>query len=206
MKIKVNLQIFIFAIIFYFTKQIKIYTILMSFAFVHELGHLIAGISLGLKAKSINIMPFGVSINFEDYTSKYVMKKIIIALAGPAINLIIVILGMCNRWEEDIIYANILIGMFNLIPLYPLDGGRVLKYIIQLTSNTKEAETITYKLSNTLIIILTLISSVGILLIQNIGILLVLGYLWMLVIQENKRYKLKMKIYSLISENTKLLS
>lgn len=206
MKIKVNLQIFIFAIIFYFTKQIKIYTILMSFAFVHELGHLIAGISLGLKAKSINIMPFGVSINFEDYTSKYVMKKIIIAIAGPAINLIIVILGMCNRWEEDIIYANILIGMFNLIPLYPLDGGRVLKYIIQLTSNTKEAETVTYKLSNTLIIILTLISSVGILLIQNIGILLVLGYLWMLVIQENKRYKLKMKIYSLISENTKLLS
>ena len=109
MKIKVNLQIFIFAIIFYFTKQIKIYTILMLFAFIHELGHLIAGISLGLKAKSINIMPFGVSINFEDYSDKYIIKKIIIAIAGPLTNLIIVILGMCNKWEEDIIYANVFV-------------------------------------------------------------------------------------------------
>lgn len=205
MKIKINLQIFIFAIIFYFTKQIKIYTILMSFAFIHEIGHLIAGISLGLKVKAINIMPFGVSINFEDYSNKYIIKKIIIALAGPLTNLIIVILGMCNKWEEDIIYANILIGMFNLIPLYPLDGGRILKYILQLTSNPKEAEMVTYKLSNTLIIILTLISSIGILLIKNIGVLLILGYLWMLVIKENKRYKLKMKIYRLLSENKKLL-
>lgn len=205
MKIKVNLQIFIFAIIFYLTKQIRIYTILMLFAFIHELGHLIAGVSLGLKVKNINIMPFGVSINFEDYSNKYIIKKIIIAIAGPLINLIIVILGLCNEWEEDIIYSNVLIGMFNLIPLYPLDGGRILKYIVQLTSNSKEAEIITYKLSNTLIIILTIISSIVVLLVKNLGVLLILGYLWMLVIQENKRYRLKMKIYRLISENTKLL-
>ncbi len=60
MKVKINLQIFAFAIIFYLTKQIRIYTILMLFAFIHELGHLIAGIILGLKVKNNNIMPFGV--------------------------------------------------------------------------------------------------------------------------------------------------
>lgn len=205
MKVKVNLQIFAFAIIFYLTKQIKIYTILMTFAFVHELGHLVAGVILGLKVKSINIMPFGVSINFEDYSNKYVAKKIIIAIAGPLVNLSLVVLGVFNDWNEDIIYSNMLIGMFNLIPLYPLDGGRILKYIIQLTSSSKEAEIITYRLSNTLIIILTVISSIGILLIQNIGVLVILGYLWMLVIQENKRYRLKMRIYKLLSENKKLL-
>lgn len=205
MKIKVNLQIFAFAIIFYLTKQIEIYTILMTFAFVHELGHLITGVILGLKVKSINIMPFGVSINFEDYSNKYIVKKIIIASAGPLVNLIFVILGILNEWNENIIYSNMLIGMFNLIPLYPLDGGRILKYIIQLTSNSREAEIITYRLSNILIIILTVISSIGILLIQNIGVLVILGYLWMLVIQENKRYRLKMRIYKLLSENTKLL-
>ena len=201
MKVKVNLQIFAFAIIFYLTKQIKIYTILMTFAFVHELGHLVAGVILGLRVKSINIMPFGISINFEDYSNKYVAKKIIIAIAGPLVNLSLVLLGVFNDWNEDVIYSNILIGMFNLIPLYPLDGGRILKYIIQLTSSSKDAEIITYKLSNILIIILTIISSIGIL----IGVLVILGYLWMLVIQENKRYRLKMRIYKLVSENKKLL-
>ena len=202
MKIKVNLQIFIFAIIFYFTKQIRVYTVLMFFALIHELGHLIAGICLGLKVKKINIMPFGLSINFEDYSNKYIVKKIIIAIAGPLVNLLIVILGIYNNWDDEIIYSNILIGMFNMIPIYPLDGGRILKYILQLKFNVKDAEIATYKLSNTLIIILTLISSIGILLIKNIGIVLILGYLWYLVIKENKRYRLKMKIYKLISENS----
>lgn len=205
MKIKVNLQIFIFAIIFYCTKQIKIYTILMVFALIHEIGHLIAGLLLGLKVKNITIMPFGVSVNFEDYSNKYIIKKIIIATAGPLVNLVIVILGMYNNWNEDVIYANALIGMFNLIPLYPLDGGRILKYIIQLTTNSKEAETFAYKLSNILIVILTLISSIGILFMQNIGIVFILAYLWILIIKENKRYRLKMKIFNLISNDEKLL-
>ena len=205
MRIKINLQIFIFAIIFYFTKQIRIYTILMIFAFIHELGHLVTGVILGLQVKSVNIMPFGVSINFEDYSNKYIIKKIIIAVAGPIINLAIVILAIYNEWGEDIIYANMLIGMFNLIPLYPLDGGRIMKYVVNIISNSKEADDLTYKLSNILIVILTLISSVGILLIQNIGIILILGYLWIMVIQENKKYRLKMKIYKLISENERLL-
>lgn len=201
MKIRINLQIFIFVVIFYFTKQIEIYAILMTFALVHELGHLVAGIFLGLKVKNINIMPFGVSINFEDYSNKYVLKKIIIAIAGPLTNLIIVILGIFNEWKDNIIYANMLIGMFNLIPLYPLDGGRILKYILHLTTSSKEAEITTYKLSNVLIIILTIISSFGVMLIENIGIVLIILYLWMLVIRENKRYRLKMRVYDLIEEN-----
>lgn len=204
MKIKVNLQIFIFAIIFYFTKQIEIYTILMLFAFIHELGHLFAGIILGLKVKKINVIPFGISIDFEDYSSKYLIKKIIIAIAGPLVNLIIFILGIYNNWKEEVIYTNVLIGMFNMIPIYPLDGGRILKYIFQLCGDAKEAEIITYKLSNILIILLTVISSVGILLMHNIGIVLILSYLWYLVIKENKRYKLKMKIYRIISDNSGL--
>lgn len=199
MKVKINLQIFIFAIIFYFTKQIRIYTILMMFALIHELGHLFAGLILGLKAKSINIMPFGLSINFEDYSNKYLVKKLIIALAGPLTNLIIIVLGIYNGWEDEIIYANMLIGLFNLIPLYPLDGGRIIKYTIQLTTNNKDAEIVTYKLSNILIVFLTIISLLGFIWLQNMGILLILSYLWFLINQENKRYKLKMKVYELIN-------
>ena len=58
MSIKVNLRIFLFALIFYLTKQIHIYVLLMIFATIHELGHLLCGLVLGLKPKSLHIMPF----------------------------------------------------------------------------------------------------------------------------------------------------
>lgn len=63
MQIKVNLQIFIFLIIFYFTKQLEIYAVLMLLAFLHELGHLVAGLLLRLKPKKLEITPFRFSGN-----------------------------------------------------------------------------------------------------------------------------------------------
>ena len=93
MQIKINLKIFIFIIIFLITNQIKIYAYLMLFAFIHELGHLYMGLLLGLKPKSLKIMPFGVSILFETYKTKKQTqtKKMFIAIAGPVVNIIIAI-------------------------------------------------------------------------------------------------------------------
>ena len=74
MTINVNLKIFLFAILFYFTKQIEIYALLMFFAFIHEMGHLICGLLLGLKPKALKIMPLGICIEFsviyKDYNKK----------------------------------------------------------------------------------------------------------------------------------------
>lgn len=74
MSININLKIFLFAIIFYFTKQIEIYALLMIFAILHEMGHLICGLILGLKPKALKIMPLGISIEFSviynDYNKK----------------------------------------------------------------------------------------------------------------------------------------
>lgn len=58
MKIRLNLKIFIFIAIFIVTRQIEIYGVLMLFAILHELGHMLAGILLGFKPNSIEIMPF----------------------------------------------------------------------------------------------------------------------------------------------------
>lgn len=46
MQIRLNLKIFIFIILFIVTRQIEIYGVLMLFAIVHELGHMIAGVLL----------------------------------------------------------------------------------------------------------------------------------------------------------------
>lgn len=57
MNIKIDLKIFIFLILFIITNQSAIYLLLLAFAILHELGHLIMGVSLGMKIQSIKIIP-----------------------------------------------------------------------------------------------------------------------------------------------------
>ena len=211
MQIKINLQIFLFIIFFILTHQIEIYALIMLFAFVHELGHLIAGILLKLKPRSLSIMPFGISITFETYGYKKLIeiKKIIIALAGPITNIIIAIitifLHISTSLKEMIIYSNILIAIFNLMPLYPLDGGRILKGIIRLKKTKIKADGIVNKISNCIIISLTALSSIAILYFKNLAIIFILIYLWIIIIKENKRYAIKKNIYYAIEKNNKYI-
>ena len=214
MQIRLNLKIFIFIILFIITRQIEIYGILMLFAMIHELGHMLVGILLGFKPNSLNIMPFGVSVGFrvtcKNYNHKIgkanllAVKKLIIALAGPLTNLIITIiylvadLSFLGLDRQLVIYGNILLGIFNLIPIYPLDGGRIIKNILHILYGLEEAYHYTNMISNITIAILTAVTSIGILYFKNIGILLILGYLWFLVIKENRKYKNKIKIYEVL--------
>ena len=211
MQIKVNLQIFLFIIIFALTHQIEIYGRIMLFAFIHELGHMIAGIILKLKPKSLSFMPFGISITFETYEYKKLIeiKKMLIAIAGPLTNLIICVivpfLNVDARIKDIITYSNILIALFNLIPLYPLDGGRILKGIIRLKYDNIKADGIINKISNILIIILTAISSVLILYFKNVAILFVLIYLWIIIANENRKYNIRKRMYEIIQKSNECI-
>ena len=71
MRFRIDLKIFIFLILFYFTRQIELYAFIMIFALIHELGHLFAGILLGMKPEKLEIMPFGVSIAFKINPKEY---------------------------------------------------------------------------------------------------------------------------------------
>lgn len=215
MTINVNLKIFLFAILFYFTKQIEIYALLMLFAFIHEMGHLICGLLLGLKPKALKIMPLGICIEFnviyKDYNKKIKngnvlsIKKMILALAGPITNIIIIALCIFYKnhigMAKEIIYANLLIAIFNLIPIYPLDGGRFLKELIHIIKGKKESIKCINFISNACIILITMLSSIGIYYYKNIAIVLIIGYLWILTITENKKYNMKKRIYKIIENS-----
>ena len=211
MQIKVNLQIFIFIIVCYLTKQLEIYATLMLLAFLHECGHLLAGLLLKLKPKKLEINPFGLAIIFEEFGSKnkeFEWEKIIIAMAGPLTNLIIMLVVMFtnlpieNIQKEIIIYANILIIAFNLLPIYPLDGGRIVKGILYLFKGREVAYSASNTIANIGAIMLTFAGSIAIYYFKNIAILLMLVYLWVLVIKENKKYNLKEKVSKIIKQNT----
>ena len=53
MKFRIDLKIFMLIILFLITNQIKIYAMIMIFAIIHEFGHLLAGILLGMKPEKI---------------------------------------------------------------------------------------------------------------------------------------------------------
>ena len=184
------------------TKQIEIYTYLMVFAFIHELGHLFTGLALGLKPETLKIMPFGISIVFKIFRQepKIYLKKLLIAIAGPVVNITISIIGTILKWKTNIIYANFLIAIFNLLPIYPLDGGRILKSILSFNYQQRECQGIVLKVSNITIIILTAISSILVLILKNIGLILVIIYLWGILIRENKKYMLRKRVYNLIKK------
>lgn len=216
MRIRLNLKIFIFMAIFIFTKQIKIYGLLMLFAFIHEFGHMIAGIILGFRPYSLEIMPAGISISFkvkeENYNKKVknatvlTFKKIIIAANGPLTNIILIMLFILKKFNledslrELIVYSNIIIAIFNLLPIYPLDGGRILKGILYIFYGRRNSYIYINKISNLCVIILTAMCSIVILFFRNVAILLTLTYLWYLVINENKKFKSKEQIYIKLSE------
>ncbi len=214
MSIKINLKIFLFVIIFYLTKQIHIYAVLMLFAFFHEMGHLLCGILMGLKPKALRIMPLGLSVEFhilpEEYNKKIAkanqleIKQMWIALAGPLTNGIIMGItillknSMADVLYQEIIYSNLLIVIFNLLPIYPLDGARILKAWIRIIKGRKKSMDLTNYISNVSMIFITMISSIAIYYYKNIAILFIIGYLWGMVIIENKRYQLKKRINKII--------
>lgn len=203
-QISINIEIILFIIIFIITKQINIYLIFIIFTFIHEISHALAGILLGLKIKKIGIMPFGFKIAFEKNKNKEKLatKKLIIELAGPLTNLAIMAFAIIFKLHTNIVYSNLIIAVFNLIPIYPLDGGRILKSILNIKLIPQKTNSIVNKISNITIIILTAISSILILYIRNIAIIVVLAYLWYIVIRENKRYNLIKRVYSAIEKNT----
>lgn len=210
MKIKLNLNIFLFLILFLLTNQIEIYTLTMIFALIHELAHLTVGLILGFETDTFKIMPFGFCIEFKtnikDYNKKVIksnllsVKKILIAFAGPVLNIIIVILGLIYKFKNDIIYANLLLFIFNMLPIYPLDGGKILQNTAKILFGNKKANRYTNIISNMVLIFLTIISSIIIIIYKNVAIFVIIVCLWIIMIKENKKYDTYKKIYKIIDK------
>ena len=216
MHIKIDLKIILFAVAFLLVGRIEIYVILMLFGLIHELGHLLCGLLLGLKPGQITLMPYGLKLNFRinynDYNKKIKkgnllsIKKIVLYLAGPITNLIIcsmvVVLSLFNEnikllncSNEQIFYCNLIIAVFNLIPIYPMDGGKILQETIHIFCGLRKSYKVIQEITWISLGVFTAFTSIIILQYKNVFLLLILGYLWGLTIKTEKQLNLKEKIY-----------
>lgn len=140
---------------------------------LHELGHALVALRAGVPAKGIILLPIGgITLLDESAQSPEARqavepwkREIRIALAGPLVNLLLaLVLGSIililapeiSLWQKpwidsshlwrSLVWANVSLGLFNLLPAYPMDGGRILRAVfsrkMDQVASTRRAVTI----------------------------------------------------------------
>jgi len=102
---------------------------------LHEACHTLVAWGLGYRVGSIEIQPFGFVANLET-TLFSPLDEIAVAAAGPVCSFVIAAsasafhLGTVSEWLCDFSRFNLALGSVNLLPVLPLDGGRILKSLL----------------------------------------------------------------------------
>jgi stage IV sporulation protein FB len=121
--------------------------VLFGIVFLHELAHTIVAFAYGMPFSSIELLPFGGVATIEGFQNPDPFAEAMIALAGPLTNGFLCLLALAVApygvisapWNEYFLKANLAIGLFNLVPALPLDGGRVLRGYLALKMGYRRA-------------------------------------------------------------------
>jgi Zn-dependent protease len=118
---------------------------------VHELSHAVVARSFGLPVRRILLYPLG-GISEIEREAPTPVREFAVAAAGPALSLLLALLGwglsqlapdgITGALIRQLMFANLIVGVFNLLPGLPLDGGRMLRAVIWAATKKPGAATI----------------------------------------------------------------
>lgn len=128
---------------------------------LHEIGHALVARAYGVRTLEIVMYPIGGVSRLEGQPKP--RQEPLIAIAGPLVNLIIGVVLLATQHDflplekltvptdanliERIGVGNVLLGLFNLLPAYPMDGGRILRSLLALWKSADEATQIAARVS-----------------------------------------------------------
>lgn len=132
-------------------RGIALALLLFACVVLHELGHALAARRFGIKTRDIILLPIGGVARMERMPEKP-RQELLVVIAGPLVNVAIalglfLVLSALDRWVplrtlaedpeitrgplfEQLAFINISLAVFNLIPAFPMDGGRILRALL----------------------------------------------------------------------------
>lgn len=121
--------------------------LLLFIIFVHEFGHAAAASYFSWRIKKISLLPFGGVAEMDEHGNRPLKEEAIVILAGPAQHIWLVLFAfMLNQLSifDDAFFRlflqyNLMIFLFNLLPIWPLDGGKFIFLWFSLKNSFAEA-------------------------------------------------------------------
>ena len=149
---------------------------------VHEFGHILMGVLFKWKIEKVIILPFGALTVFNEDLNRKLSEEALIAIMGPIFQVIFTYL-LYNFGVQDAVYYSTSILCFNLLPIFPLDGSKLLNvFLNKITS---------FKRSHALIIMISFLTMLMVILDSdfNLILILILTFLLMRVFSEIKNHE-----------------
>ena len=146
LKITIHPLFFVFGLYFAIVGKVFSFIVFTLTALIHEIGHMFVSEKVGYSLNRIVLMPYGalISGDIEDVSYK---DECLISLGGPLTNICIALFFVALWWffpelypyTDLAVFANVSIALINLIPCYPLDGGRFLLATLSIITERKKA-------------------------------------------------------------------
>lgn len=133
MKLSIHPLFWVVIAIGVFTAHFRELLVLFAIVFVHELGHAFAAAHYGWRIKRIQLLPFGGVAEMEEHGNKPLQEELVVVLAGPVQHIWMAaaayVLYELGYLPADaytfFIWNNAVIFCFNMLPIWPLDGGKL---------------------------------------------------------------------------------